>query len=63
MLYYEQFIIIYYVSIPTTPITCAKQGPNLLKLIGWRYCPYFRWVSYIPGITTSVSWRWTRPYH
>ena len=50
--HYEQFIIIYYVSeyqLPhvidashTTPITCVNRGPMLLKLIGWKHCPYFR---------------------
>jgi len=52
MVHYRQLIIIYYVSehqLPhiidvshTTPITPVNQGPMLLKLIGWRHCPYFR---------------------
>ena len=46
----------------TTPITHVNQDPMLLKLIGWRHCPCFRWVLYIPGTTTSVSWRWIRSY-
>ena len=36
----------------TTPTTHVNQGPIILKLIGWRYCLYFRWVPYIPGTTT-----------
>jgi len=59
-----QYIIIYYVSehqLPpvidashTTPTTCVNQSPKLLTLIGWRYCPCFRWTPYIPE-TTSQS--------
>ena len=26
----------------TTPTTRVNQGPKLLKLIGWRYCPCFK---------------------
>jgi len=37
----------------TTPITRVNRSPKLLKLIGWRHCPYFRWVPYIPGITAQ----------
>ena len=54
-----QYIIIYYVSehqLPpvidafhTTPTTHVNRGSKLLKLIGWRHCPCFRWVRYIPG--------------
>ena len=29
-------------------------GPKLLKLIGWRRCPCFRWVPYIPGTTAQT---------
>ena len=56
--HYKQFFIIYYVSehqlspaidaSHTTPITHVNQDYKLLKLIGWRYCPYFKWVPYIP---------------
>ena len=59
MVHYIQFIIIYYVTehqlshiidaFHTMPTTRVNQGPKLLKLIGWRYCPRFRWVLYIPG--------------
>ena len=69
-IHYEQFIIFYYVSeyqLPpaigtsyTTPITGVNQSPMLLKLIGWRHCPCYKWVAYIPWITTSVSWHWNR---
>ena len=38
----------------TTPISCINQGPMLLKLIGWRHCPFFRWVTYILGTTTQT---------
>ena len=58
-----QYIIIYYVSehqLPpvidashTMPTTRVNQGLTLLKLIGWRHCPYFRWVPYIPRITAQ----------
>ena len=33
----------------TTPITRINRGPKLLKLIGWRHYPCFKWVPYIPG--------------
>ena len=59
-----QCIIINYVSehqLPhvidashTTPITRTNRGPQLLKLIGWRHCLYFRWVSYIPRTTAQT---------
>jgi len=45
----------------TTPTTHVNQGPMLLKLIGWRNCLCFKWVSYIWD-HDSESWRWTRPY-
>jgi len=38
----------------TTLITRDNRGHKLLKLIGWRHCPYFRWVPYIPGTTTQT---------
>ena len=61
---YEQFNIIYYVSecqlspitgAPhTTPTTRVNQGPKLLKLVGWRRNPCFRWVPYIPRTTAQM---------
>ena len=66
---YKQFIIINYVSehqlshavgaSHTAPTTHVNWGRMLLKLIGWRHYTYFRWVSYIPGTTAWVFWRWT----
>ena len=57
-IYYKQFIIIYDVSehqLPliidashTMPITHVNQGPELLKLISGRHCPYFKRVTYFP---------------
>jgi len=38
----------------TMPTTHANWGHMLLKLIGWRYCLYFRWVSYISGTTAKT---------
>ena len=38
----------------TTPTTHVNQGPKLLKLIGWRRCPYFRWVPHVPGTTAQM---------
>ena len=38
----------------TTLTTHINQGPMLLKLIGWRHCMCFKWVSYISGITTQT---------
>jgi len=35
----------------TTPTTHVNLGSDLLKLIGWRHCPYFKWVPYIPETT------------
>ena len=59
-----QYIIIYYISehqfslvinaSHTIPITRVNRGPKLLKLIGWRHCPCFRWVPYIPGTTARL---------
>jgi len=37
-----------------TPITRVNQSPKLLKLIGWRHCPCFRWVPCIPGTTVQM---------
>jgi len=34
--------------IPYYAITCINQSPKLLKLIGWRHCPCFRWVCTYP---------------
>ena len=38
----------------TTPTTHVNWGPILLKLIGWRYCLCFKWVSCIPGTTAQT---------
>ena len=38
----------------TTPIRHVNRDPKLLKLIGWRHCPCFRWVPYIPGSTAQT---------
>jgi len=38
----------------TTPITHVNKGPKLLKLIGWRHCPCFRWIPYIPETTAQT---------
>jgi len=38
----------------TTLIIHVNQGLMLLKLIGWRHCPCFRWVLYILGITAQT---------
>ena len=38
----------------TMPTTHVNQGSKLLKLIGWRHCPCFRCVPYIPGTTTQI---------
>ena len=38
----------------TTPTTHVNRDRMLLKLIGWRHCPFFRWVPYIPGTTTQT---------
>ena len=37
-----------------TPITCVNQGLKLLKLIGWRHYPYFKWVPYTLGTTAQM---------
>jgi len=37
-----------------TPVTHVNQGSMLLKLIGWRHCPCFRWVPCILGTTTQT---------
>ena len=39
----------------TMPTTRVNQDPMLLKLIGWRHCPCFRWVPYISGTTAQMS--------
>ena len=58
-----QFFIINYVSEHQLPhvidashttTTRANRDPQLLKLIGWRHCLYFRWVPCISGITTQT---------
>ena len=36
-----------------TPTTHVNRGSELLKLIGWRHYPYFRWISYIPETTAQ----------
>ena len=59
LLYQRTPIVTYNRCIPCSPITRVNQGPKLLKLIGWRYCPCFRSVPYIPGTTASNAWRWT----
>ena len=61
-----QYVYYYYISehqlspiidaSHTTSITRVNQNLMLLKLIGWRHCPCFRWIPYIHGTTTSVSW-------
>ena len=38
----------------TMRTTRVNRSPKLLKLIGWRHCPYFGWVLYIPGTTTQI---------
>ena len=59
----------------TMPITHVNQGPKLLKLIDWRYCPCFMWVpSYpeprprlsalnqaVPPCTTETIWDVSHP--
>jgi len=60
----KQFIIINYVSkhqlshiidsSHTTPTTHVNRGSKLLKLIGWRNYPCFRWVQSIPGTTAQM---------
>ena len=45
-----------------TPTTRVNQGPKLLKLIGWRHCPRFRWVSYILGSMTQMPGAEPGPY-
>ena len=57
-------IFIYYVSehqsphavnkFHTTLTTHVNWGPMLLKLIGWRHCPCFRWISCIPETMTQM---------
>jgi len=38
----------------TTPITRVNRNPKLLKRIGWRHYPCFRWVPYIPETTAQM---------
>ena len=62
--YNKQFIIINYVSeyqlssvigaSHGTPITHVNRHPMLLKMNGWRHCPYFRWVPYISETTVQM---------
>jgi len=62
-MHYGQFITINYVSeyqlshgvdaSHTKPTTHVNRCSMLLKLIGWRYYPCFRWIPYIPGTTAQ----------
>jgi len=45
----------------TAPITRVNQGPKLLKLIGWRHYPYFRWIPCIPRTTAQTLGAETDP--